>query len=161
MSGSTSTIKEAHYYEYDKNSQITRETTINRYGQSNGAVYKEVHNYTYNSLGQLTESWLNKLNDDYNSVGINSYLYQYDTAGNRIREYKEMGRHDSYTTDYTYNEFNQLVSSNEDRSLEGNTSHKTYRESRNRKALIQLNIFTTERQSCTRRIRMMQSAAST
>ena len=37
-----------------------------------------------------------------------------------------MGRHDSYTTDYTYNEFNQLVSSNEDRSLEGNTSHKTY-----------------------------------
>ena len=126
MSGSTSTIKEAHYYEYDKNSQITRETTINRYGQSNGAVYKEVHNYTYNSLGQLTESWLNKLNDDYNSVGINSYWYQYDTAGNRIREYKEMGRHDSYTTDYTYNEFNQLVSSNEDRSLEGNTSHKTY-----------------------------------
>ena len=126
MSGSTSTIKEAHYYEYDKNSQITRETTINRYGQGNGAVYKEVHNYTYNSLGQLTESWLNKLNDDYNSVGINSYWYQYDTAGNRIREYKEMGRHDSYTTDYTYNEFNQLVSSNEDRSLEGNTSHKTY-----------------------------------
>ena len=126
MSGSTSTIKEAHYYEYDKNSQITRETTINRYGQGNGAVYKEVHNYTYNSLGQLTESWLNKLNDDYNSVGINSYRYQYDTAGNRIREYKEMGRHDSYTTDYTYNEFNQLVSSNEDRSLEGNTSHKTY-----------------------------------
>ncbi|MDY5287694.1 MAG: hypothetical protein SPH11_08095 [Lentihominibacter sp.] len=54
MSGSTSTIKGAHYYEYDKNSQITRETTINRYGQGNGAVYKEVHNYTYNSLGQLT-----------------------------------------------------------------------------------------------------------
>ena len=34
------------------------------------------------------------------------------------------------------------------------------RESRNRKALIQLNIFTTEQQSCIRRIRTMRSAAS-
>ena len=32
MSGSTITVKEAHYYEYDKSSQITRETTINWYG---------------------------------------------------------------------------------------------------------------------------------
>ena len=126
MTGSTSTVKEAHYYEYDKNSQITRETTINRYGQSNGAVYKEVRQYTYNSLGQLTDSWLNKLNDDYNSVETNSYRYQYDTAGNRIEEYKEMGPRNCITTDYTYNEFNQLISSNEDGDFEGNTSHKTY-----------------------------------
>ena len=35
------------------------------------------------------------------------------------------------------------------------------RESKNRKALIQLNIFTMEQRFCTRRTRMMQSAAST
>ena len=33
MSGSTITVKEAHYYEYDKSSQITRQTTINCFGQ--------------------------------------------------------------------------------------------------------------------------------
>ena len=126
MSGSTSTVKEAHYYEYDKNSQITRETAINRYGQSNGAVYKEVHQYSYNVLGQLTDSWLDKMTDDSSVIESHRYRYQYDTAGNRIQEYKEKGPLDYYTTDYTYNEFNQLVASNEDSDLEGNTSHKTY-----------------------------------
>lgn len=84
MTGSTSTVKEAHYYEYDKNSQITRETTINRYGEGNGAVYKEVHQYSYNMLGQLTDSWLDKMTDDSSVIESHRYMYQYDTAGNRI-----------------------------------------------------------------------------
>ena len=126
MTGSTSTVKEAHYYEYDKNSQITRETTINRYGESNGAVYKDIRDYAYDSLGRISYSESRKLTESGEVAEWSDTLYAFDVAGNKTSEYTSSPNNVHTSNIYNYNEFNQLISAVEESSLGETTSEKVY-----------------------------------
>ena len=126
MTGSTSTVKEAHYYEYDKNSQITRETTINRYGEGNGAVYKDIRDYAYDSLGRISYSESRKLTESGEVAEWSDTLYAFDVAGNKTSEYTSSPNNVHTSNTYNYNEFNQLISAVEESSLGETTSEKVY-----------------------------------
>ncbi len=56
MSGSSSEVKEAHYYSYDKRSNIIKEESLNSYGLANGAALRVIKKYTYDDTGRLIQT---------------------------------------------------------------------------------------------------------
>ena len=55
MTGSSSDIKEGHYYTYDRNSNITGEDTIDNYGVANSSYYGERRQYSYDVNDRLIQ----------------------------------------------------------------------------------------------------------
>ena len=104
-------IREAHYYKYDKNSNITEERTVNAYGSSNGADYEEIRGYSYDDLNHLVKTDITKKNPQGEVISSESNTYEYDAAGNKTRESVLSGTSVQSSTDYRFNEFNQLISS--------------------------------------------------
>ncbi len=91
---------ETYSYSYDKNSNIVRKNV--QYGYSKVDVY-ENKQYVYNGLGQLVETISS--NKEGKST---STFYKYDVVGNRI---KMIDNKINCTTEYEYNDLNQLLSS--------------------------------------------------
>ena len=102
MSGSSSDIKEGHYYTYDKNYNIKEERIENKYGQANGAVSEETRSYSYDELGRLVSTSIEKVGapeefDEETGDPVagedNTYIeqiaYEYDAAGNRTKVTKD------------------------------------------------------------------------
>ncbi len=116
MSGSSTAVKQSHSYTYDKNSNITSEDVIDRYGSSNNSYYGQRREYTYDVNDRLTESTVSIRTAEDAMPTAESHCYSYDAAGNRISEQTE--RQTSGTSQlvsnkyYTYNEFNQLTEVN-------------------------------------------------
>ena len=126
MTGSDNDIKEAHYYEYDKNNNITKEKDVNGYGTANGVIRIQEKSHTYDQMGHLVQTYVMNKSDESSVVSTEDYHYDYDVSGNKTREYFELGPFDYYENTYTYNEFNQLVSAYEDSDLNGVLGNKTY-----------------------------------
>ncbi len=111
MSGNETEIKEGHYYTYDSGSNITSETTVNMYGASNDAPYREVREYIYSDAGQLINTEVTCEDSEGTVTKQQTYSYEYDIIGNRTKESittTESGNETSENTDFTYTEFNQL-----------------------------------------------------
>jgi YD repeat-containing protein len=105
------TVYEKYSYEYDKNSNIIKETT-------EGAG-KEVREYTYTEKGQLSDTAIS-----INGSTQTPYHYEYDSVGNCTRL-----KH-GYIEDMTYNGLNQLVKKTEHTGSEVVTNY-TYDKSGN------------------------------
>ena len=63
MSGTSSDVKEAHYYSYDKNYNIVEERIVNKYGQANGAAAEETRSYEYDQNGRLISTSIEKVGE--------------------------------------------------------------------------------------------------
>ena len=110
------TVMESHQYEYDKNSNITKETNINNYPAQDSEKVNESRTYEYDGLGQLLKSVLT----DHNSGAVSETAYTYDKVGNRLTETEG-----NKITRYTYNHLNQLTAVTE--TTDGTvTSQKSY-----------------------------------
>ncbi len=129
MSGSSTAVKEGHYYTYDSGSNIISERTVNSYGSSNGAAYEQIREYTYNAAGQLTETELTEKNSSGTVTKEQLYSYSYDITGNRTKEkittVKE-GTDAVEDTAFTYNEFNQLKTAVTKNEAGTTTANKTF-----------------------------------
>lgn len=119
-------IREAHYYKYDKNSNITEERTLNSYGVSNGAAYEEIRTYSYDELSHLVKTDITKKNSDDEVLGTEITSYEYDVAGNKTKESLQKGGISASSTDYRFNEFNQLTASVKKDSEGKSVSSKVY-----------------------------------
>lgn len=111
------TVKESYTYEYDKNSQIVKETFFNNYPTEAEDKQNEERTYSYDTDGKLLSMTVNDLLNEAESYTVS---YTYDRVGNRLTQEKEMAS-DTQTTSYTYNSLNQLLSSvttNEEGSAE-------------------------------------------
>lgn len=84
-------IFEEYNYEYDKNSNITKETL--KRGEN-----IEIRSHVYTARGQLSDTYIN-----YNGKSIEPYHYTYDEEGNRT------SLKNGYTTSYQYNGLNQMT----------------------------------------------------
>jgi len=110
------TIIESHQYEYDKNSNITKETNINNYPTQDSEKVNESRAYEYDGLGQLLKFVLT----DHNSGAVSETVYTYDKVGNRLTEIEG-----DKVTRYIYNNLNQLTAITE--TTDGTvTSQKSY-----------------------------------
>lgn len=96
-----SEILESYAYKYDKNSNITEKTEINNTPASDADKVNVTKAYTYNALGQLTET---EVTDHRDSDSKQTITYAYDKAGNRTKKVKG-----SADTTYTYNGLDQLL----------------------------------------------------
>lgn len=127
MTGSSTDIKQAHYYTYDKNNNITSEDIVDNYGASNSSYYGERRQYYYDVNDRLIENVLLKRTGENEFSQRETYYYQYDVAGNKISEDIERQRWDQQAeSTYTYNEFNQLVSVVGEDMYEGTYTNRTY-----------------------------------
>ena len=163
LSGSSDEIKQAHYYGYDKNSNIIKEGSYNKYGKENGAVYKQIKEYVYDSCGRLMQTDIREMSSEGAGAGSTedegeeegedeeppgssepgseeelqpvednilkdeTIRYEYDAAGNRIKERtEENGEELKEEREYTYSQFNQLISSTERNAAGEAVSEKTY-----------------------------------
>lgn len=95
--GATGNILERFVYEYDKNSNITEVTHVNNLLSP---AKNETRVYSYDQHGRLTQS----VKTDNTDASTETAVYTYDNAGNRLTETV-----DGVTTEYTYNELNQLT----------------------------------------------------
>ena len=130
MSGSSTAVKEGHYYTYDSGSNIISERTVNSYGSSsNGAAYEQLREYTYNAAGQLTETHLTEKNSSGSVTNEQQYDYTYDITGNRTKEkittVKE-GTDAVEDTAFTYTEFNQVKTAVTKNEAGTTTASKTF-----------------------------------
>lgn len=92
--------KQSYEYTYDKNSNILSKKEKNIYPETE---INKITSYTYDALGQLTESQ----ETDQTANQTVQTKYQYDSVGNRT----QVNRNGSVTT-YDYNGLNQLVKTN-------------------------------------------------
>ena len=109
-------VMESYSYTYDKNNNIKSKKVVNNYPVKDSDKINETKKYTYDALGRLVKTDVTN-----HSTGKNSSItYGYDKVGNRTSMTK-----DGVTTNYTYNDLNQLTKSTE--SKDGKiTSNKTY-----------------------------------
>ncbi len=96
-----STVMESDELEFDKASNITKETIQNDYHIDSAKQGTEVREYSYDSLDQLTGVVVTRGEETTSQA-----TYTYDSVGNRLTETK-----DGEETDYTYNSLNQLTAS--------------------------------------------------
>lgn len=101
-SSELNTILEKHTYSYDKNNNILSEGIINNYPQNQSDRINETRIYTYDDLNRLKTS---KVINNNNQTEKNA-SYTYDKVGNITRIVEG-----NVVTENTYNQFNQLVSS--------------------------------------------------
>lgn len=101
-SSDLNTILEKHTYSYDKNNNILSEGIINNYPQNQSDRINETRIYTYDDLNRLKTS---KVINNNNQTEKNA-SYTYDKVGNITRIVEG-----NVVTENTYNQFNQLVSS--------------------------------------------------
>ncbi len=96
-----SEVLESYTYKYDKNSQLTEKTEVNNTPKTEHDRTNVTKAYTYNALGQLTET---EVTDHKDGDKKETISYEYDKAGNRTRKGKG-----STKTTYTYNGLDQLL----------------------------------------------------
>ena len=103
------TQKEKYAYSYDGQGYITKEEYVDAYQDTytDHATETTVRNYRYDPIGRLKQSTVTK------GKANKTLSYEYDKAGNRIKETKAETMKDGKqleTTDaYTYNNLNQLT----------------------------------------------------
>lgn len=121
-SSEPSVVKESYAYEYDKNSNIIKETLFNNYPTATEDKQNEERTYSYDTDGKLLSMTVNDLLNEAESYTVS---YTYDRVGNRLTQEKETAA-DTETTSYIYNSLNQLLSSvttNEEGTI---TEQKSY-----------------------------------
>lgn len=113
MSGSSTAVKQSHIYTYDKNSNITSEDVIDRYGTANSTYYGQRRDYSYDVNDRLTVSSISRRIAEDAMSAAESHYYSYDAAGNKTSDVVQRQRSGSVelvsNKYYTYNEFNQLT----------------------------------------------------
>ena len=103
------TQKEKYAYSYDGQGYITKEEYVDAYQDTytDHTTETTVRNYRYDPIGRLKQSTVTK------GKANKTLSYEYDKAGNRIKETKAETMKDGKqleTTDaYTYNNLNQLT----------------------------------------------------
>ncbi|MDY3010718.1 MAG: DNRLRE domain-containing protein, partial [Clostridiales Family XIII bacterium] len=134
-----SAARESYAYTYDKNNNILTERIINGYPEKAEEKTDQLRAHTYDSLGRLTSTTIT----DNGSGKAQNIAYEYDDAGNRVKEIK-----DGIVTDYDYNDFNQLASSQKTQGEE-KLSEKTYAYDKNGNQLSETDKITGESRSMT------------
>ena len=109
-------VMESYSYTYDKNNNILSKTAVNNYPSKDSDKINETKEYAYDKLGRLTKTEV--INKSTNKKS--NTTYEYDKVGNR-----KLMTKDGATTNYTYNELNQLTSSKENKGGK-ETSNKAY-----------------------------------
>ena len=113
MSGSSTAVKQSHIYTYDKNSNITSEDVIDRYGTANSTYYGQRRDYSYDVNDRLTVSSISRRTAEDAMSAAESHYYSYDAAGNKTSDVVQRQRSGSVelisNKYYTYNKFNQLT----------------------------------------------------
>jgi RHS repeat-associated protein len=94
-------VMESYELEYDKVSNVIKETIVNNYHVDAAKRGTEVREYSYDALDQLTSVLVKR-----GETTTSQAEYTYDLVGNRLSEIK-----DGEATTYVYNSLNQLMSS--------------------------------------------------
>ncbi|MCQ4635525.1 DNRLRE domain-containing protein [Anaerovorax odorimutans] len=94
--------KETYAYKYDKNSNIIEEKIVSNYVMADGKGIDCTKNYTYDSVGRLTD--VNVIDHREGAAASKMTQYEYDEVGNRTKEITG-----AEATTYAYNPLNQLT----------------------------------------------------